>query len=85
MAARAFADSGAAVVLAARDGKALDAVAKSIESAGGRILALPTDVRDAAAVEKLVQQTLTTFGRLDMAFNNATDGPCPLHLPRSIL
>ena len=78
--ARAFADSGAAVVLAARDGKALDAVAKSIESAGGRVLALPIDVRDAAAVEKLVEQTLIAFGRLDMAFNNATDGPLPAPL-----
>src|SRR5262252_5879616 len=78
--ARAFADSGAAVVLAARDGKALDGVAKSIESAGGRVLALPIDVRDAAAVEKLVGQTLITFGRLDMAFNNATDGPMPAPL-----
>ena len=78
--ARAFADSGAAVVLAARDGKALDAVAKSIESAGGRVLELPVDVCDAAAVQKLVQQTLKTFGRLDMAFNNATDGPLPAPL-----
>jgi len=78
--ARAFADVGAAVVLAARDGKALGAVAKSIESAGGRVLALPIDIRDAAAVEKLVQQTLDTFGRLDMAFNNATDGPPPAPL-----
>src|SRR5215471_10295524 len=80
MAARAFADSGAAVVLAARDGKALDSVAKSIESAGGRVLALPTDVGDAAAVQQVVQQTLNTFGRLDMAFNLATDGPRPAPL-----
>jgi NAD(P)-dependent dehydrogenase (short-subunit alcohol dehydrogenase family) len=80
VAGRAFADAGAAVVLAARDGKALDSVAKSIESTGAKVLALPTDVGDAAAVQQLVQQTLNTFGRLDMAFNNAMDGPMPAPL-----
>jgi NAD(P)-dependent dehydrogenase (short-subunit alcohol dehydrogenase family) len=75
--AAAFARSGAAVVLAARDQAALDAVAESIRAAGGRALAVPTDIGDAAAVERLVQRTLDTFGRLDCAFNNATDGPLP--------
>jgi len=78
--ARAFADAGAAVVIAARDGKALDSVAKSIESAGGRVLPLTVDVGDATAVERLIQETLNNFGRLDMAFNNATDGPLPAPL-----
>ena len=78
--ARAFADAGASVVISARDGKALDSVAKSIESAGGRVLSLSVDVSDATAVERLVQQTLNHFGRLDMAFNNATDGPVPAPL-----
>jgi NAD(P)-dependent dehydrogenase (short-subunit alcohol dehydrogenase family) len=78
--ARAFAESGAAVVLGARDGEALDSVAKSIKSTGGRVLALTLDVGDATAVEQLVQQTRNTFGRLDMAFNNATDGPMPAPL-----
>ena len=75
--ARAFADAGAAVVLAARDIHALDAVAEGIRAAGGRALTVPTDVGDVASVENLVSQTLTTFGRLDAAFNNATDGPMP--------
>src|SRR5205809_1309866 len=75
--ARAFAQAGAAVVLAARDARALDAVAAEIRAAGGRALAVPTDVGDAAAVEHLVSQTIETFGRLDAAFNNATDGPMP--------
>src|SRR6266516_2093091 len=52
--ARAFAQAGAAVVLAARDAHALDAVAAEIRAAGGRALAVPTDVGDAAAVEHLV-------------------------------
>jgi NAD(P)-dependent dehydrogenase (short-subunit alcohol dehydrogenase family) len=80
MTARAFAAAGAAVVIAARDGKALGSIANSIESEGGRALALTVDVGDATAVEQLVQQTLNSFGRLDMAFNNAMDGPLPAPL-----
>ncbi len=78
--ARAFAQAGAAVVLAARDTRALDAVAGEIRAAGGRTLAVPTDVGDAASLEHLVSQALDTFGRLDAAFNNATDGPMPAPL-----
>jgi len=73
--ARAFAEAGAAVVLAARDAQALEAVASSIRSAGGQALAVPTDVGDDASVEHLVQSALAAFGRLDAAFNNATDSP----------
>ncbi len=78
--AHAFAQAGAAVVLAARDQQALESVAESIRAAGGQILVVPTDVGDAASVEQLVRQTLNTFGRLDAAFNNATDGPLPAPL-----
>jgi len=78
--ARAFAEAGAAVVLAARDGAALEAVAGAIRAAGGRALAVPTDVGDAPSVERLVGRALEAFGRLDVAFNNATDGPPPAPL-----
>ncbi len=78
--ARAFADAGAAVVLAARDAMAIEAVAERVKAAGGRALAVPTDVGDAASVESLVRRILDTFGRLDAAFNNATDGPPPAPL-----
>ena len=78
--ARAFAGAGAAVVLAARDGAALEEVAQSIRSEGGRALGVPTDLREAAAVERLVASALGAFGRLDVAFNNATDGPRPAPL-----
>jgi NAD(P)-dependent dehydrogenase (short-subunit alcohol dehydrogenase family) len=79
--ARAFARAGAGVVLAARTADALDAVALEIEAAGGRALAVPTDVGDAVAQHRLVERTLEKFGRLDFAFNNATGGPRlqPLH------
>jgi NAD(P)-dependent dehydrogenase (short-subunit alcohol dehydrogenase family) len=78
--AHAFAQAGAAVVLAARDGVALEAVAQEIRGGGGRALAVPTDVGDEAAVKALVQAAVDTFGRLDVAFNNATDGPPPAPL-----
>ena len=78
--ARAFAQAGVAVALAARDGNALTALAREIEAAGGRALAVPTDVTEPAAVAALVEQTVATFGRLDAAVNNAGGGhrPTPL-------
>jgi NAD(P)-dependent dehydrogenase (short-subunit alcohol dehydrogenase family) len=78
--ARAFARAGAAVVLGARDKQALEEVAEGIRKEGGQVLAVRTDVGDAASVERLVQQAEEAFGRLDAAFNNATDGPLPAPL-----
>jgi len=78
--AQAFARAGAAVVLAARDEAALKEVADGIRAEGGQALAVKTDVGDAASVEQLVAQAVDTFGRLDVAFNNATDGPMPAPL-----
>ena len=78
--AEAFAAAGAAVVLGARDITALNAVAGRIGDAGGRALAVQTDVSDAKSARNLVDQALSAFGRLDAAFNNATDGPKPAPL-----
>ncbi len=78
--ARVFAESGATVVLAARDGQALDAVAQDIRAGGGQALAVPTDVGDPDSVRRLVDQALAAYGRLDAAFNNAGDGHAPTPL-----
>jgi NAD(P)-dependent dehydrogenase (short-subunit alcohol dehydrogenase family) len=78
--AQAFARAGAAVVLAARDKDALEQVAEGIRAGGGQALAVPTDVGEPASVERLVRRAEETFGRLDAAFNNATDGPMPAPL-----
>jgi len=67
-------------VVAARDKDALEQVAEGIRAEGGQALAVPTDVGDPASVEQLVRQAEATFGRLDAAFNNATDGPMPAPL-----
>ena len=79
--ARAFSSAGAAVALAARDEAALDRLADELRDAGGQTLAVPTDVGDAEAVRRLVDQTVAHFGRLDIACNNAAGGghpPTPL-------
>ncbi|HEY1639857.1 MAG TPA: SDR family NAD(P)-dependent oxidoreductase [Streptosporangiaceae bacterium] len=78
--AEAFAAAGAAVVLGARDLTALQAVAGRIEAAGGRALAVRSDVADAGSMRDLVSQAVTAYGRLDAAFNNATAGPMPAPL-----
>jgi NAD(P)-dependent dehydrogenase (short-subunit alcohol dehydrogenase family) len=79
-AAEAFAAAGAAVVLGARDAAALESVAKRIEARGGQAIAVRTDVADLASARNLVDQALARYGRLDAAFNNATDGPRPAPL-----
>jgi NAD(P)-dependent dehydrogenase (short-subunit alcohol dehydrogenase family) len=78
--AEAFADAGAAVVLAARDAAALESVAQKIRARGGRATAIRADVSDADSVRSLVESALDAYGRLDAAFNNATDGPMPAPL-----
>ena len=66
--ARAYAEAGAGVVLAARNADALDRVARDI---AGDVLVVPTDVTDDDSIANLVDQTLMNFGRLDVACNNA--------------
>jgi NAD(P)-dependent dehydrogenase (short-subunit alcohol dehydrogenase family) len=79
-AARLFAFQGATVVAAARDEQALATVAAEIQRAGGEATAVPTDVTDPDAVERVVATTVERYGRLDGAFNNAGQGhqPTPL-------
>jgi NAD(P)-dependent dehydrogenase (short-subunit alcohol dehydrogenase family) len=73
----AFAKAGAKVVLAARNVKALESLAASIDPKRGDVLVIQTDVTDPISVERLVDKTLERFGRLDLAFNNAGEGHVP--------
>jgi NADP-dependent 3-hydroxy acid dehydrogenase YdfG len=76
--ALAFAAEGAAVALAARTRQDLAAVAAEVRERGGRALAVPTDVTQDAAVEKLVEEIVGDFGRLDIlvtAAGTASFGP----------
>jgi NAD(P)-dependent dehydrogenase (short-subunit alcohol dehydrogenase family) len=69
-AARAFAQDGARVVLAARrKEEGADAVAL-IEAIGGEAAFVATDVTDSASVRRMVSFCVGTFGRLDFAYNN---------------
>ncbi|MEW2400792.1 glucose 1-dehydrogenase [Streptomyces sp. NPDC046862] len=70
-AARAFADSGAAVVLADLDPDAVHNVAEEITGRGRRAIGVVCDVTDEQQVEAAVRRAVTEYGRLDMAFNNA--------------
>lgn len=66
-----FASEGAAVVVADVDEPAAQSVAERIAADGGEAMAVPVDVRDGAAVEAMVEATLSEYGRLDAAINNA--------------
>src|ERR1700691_3263752 len=69
--AKAFAAAGASVVLADWNEKEVQAAAIELASKGHKILAIRCDVSDDAQVEAMVKQTVSTFGRLDAAYNNA--------------
>jgi NAD(P)-dependent dehydrogenase (short-subunit alcohol dehydrogenase family) len=69
--ARAFAESGASVVLADWNETAVHSAAEELTARGHKSLAIRCDVADDAEVEAMVQQTVATFGRLDAAYNNA--------------
>lgn len=70
-AALAFGRAGAGVVLAARNGQALDDVARQIEASGGRALPAVTDVAEWLQVERLAQTAFERFGRIDTWVNGA--------------
>jgi NAD(P)-dependent dehydrogenase (short-subunit alcohol dehydrogenase family) len=69
--ARAFAESGASVVLADWNEEAARTAADELAAKGYKTLAIRCDVSDDAQVEAMVEQTVARFGRLDAAYNNA--------------
>jgi|TARA_Y100000588_G_scaffold341097_1_gene384880 NAD(P)-dependent dehydrogenase (short-subunit alcohol dehydrogenase family) len=71
--ALALLEEGYSVALAGRRGELLEAVVDE-SGANAKIIAVPTDVGDPRAVEHLFETTRSTFGRLDLLFNNAGSG-----------
>jgi len=67
----AFAREGARVAVLDRTEDALRHTADAIKDAGGEVLVIGCDVSVPAQVEAAVARTVETFGRLDIAFNNA--------------
>lgn len=81
-AARVFSQEGATVVLAARREDRLAALAAELRDKGGQAAHVVCDVTVAEDAARAVDFTVSTFGRLDSAFNNAGLGGdrTPLHL-----
>src|SRR6266498_5045436 len=69
--ARAFAEAGAAVVLADVNEASVKAAVQKLVAAGHKAIAVRCDVSDDAQVATMVDRTVAEFGRLDAAFNNA--------------
>jgi NAD(P)-dependent dehydrogenase (short-subunit alcohol dehydrogenase family) len=69
--ARALLQEGYAVALAGRRADPLEQTASGAGASRDRILVVPTDVSQPAAVEALFTRTREQFGRLDLLFNNA--------------
>jgi NAD(P)-dependent dehydrogenase (short-subunit alcohol dehydrogenase family) len=69
--AKAFAEAGAAVALADINGDGARSAAEDLVAAGHKAIGVRCDVGDEAEVAALVEQTVSTFGRVDAAFNNA--------------
>src|SRR6266487_6236035 len=69
--ARAFAEAGAAVALADVNEKAVRSAAEELVAAGHKAIGIRCNVAYEAEVAAMVSQTVSTFGRLDAALNNA--------------
>jgi len=60
--AKAFAEAGAAVVLADIDENAVRSAAEELVSAGHKAIAVRCNVADEAEVAAMIEQTVSTFG-----------------------
>ena len=69
--AKAFAEAGAAVVLADINAEALRMATDELTAVGHQVIGVTCDVADEAQAAAMVERTVAAFGRLDMAFNNA--------------
>jgi NAD(P)-dependent dehydrogenase (short-subunit alcohol dehydrogenase family) len=67
----AFARTGAKVVVGDVLMEGADETCRQIRQLGGECIAVPCDVSKSTDVKTLVEKTITTYGRLDYAFNNA--------------
>lgn len=66
-----LAHQGANLVLAARDQAALKAVVDACIQAGGKAIAVPTNVAKPEDCQQLIEQAIATFGQIDILVNNA--------------
>ncbi len=76
----ALAKAGYSLVLAGRRKEPLDKVAGEVNAAGSQALAVPTDVSKRESILALFDKVKSSFGRLDVLFNNAGIGAPPVPL-----
>jgi NAD(P)-dependent dehydrogenase (short-subunit alcohol dehydrogenase family) len=69
--AQAFAEAGAAVAITDINEAAAETAADALNKAGHKALGLRCDVSDESQVAAAIEKTVSTFGRLDAAYNNA--------------
>ena len=69
--AEGLAEMGANLVLCARKKERCEEAAESLRGNGVQTLALGCDVKDKAAIQQVVDETLAKFGRIDILINNA--------------
>ncbi len=69
--AKAFAAAGAVAIIAERNETAAASVSAEIMKAGGRALAVTTDVADPASIDEMVEVVEDEYGRIDILVNNA--------------
>jgi NAD(P)-dependent dehydrogenase (short-subunit alcohol dehydrogenase family) len=66
-----FAREGAQVVVNARSEESIRPVAEEVEGTGAEVLAVAADVSKSADVERMVNETVERFGKIDVLINNA--------------
>ncbi|NQW19539.1 MAG: SDR family oxidoreductase [Chloroflexi bacterium] len=69
--AKAFADEGCSVVIAARNAERLNTAAAELSSEGATVVAIPTDVTNEEQMISLFAKTMAQFGKLDVLVNNS--------------
>ena len=69
--AHALADTGAHVIVCARDGDDIEATAEEIREGGGSATAMRADVRDEFDVERLMERAAREGGAIDIVVANA--------------
>jgi len=65
----ALAEAGADVAIAARNEKRLAEAAEEVRLQGHKVLTVPTDTTDASQVQKMVEQVVSEFGKIDILVN----------------
>ncbi|OAI44081.1 hypothetical protein AYO38_02310 [bacterium SCGC AG-212-C10] len=70
-----LAEAGADVAIAARKPESLEEAAEAVRATGRKAAVIPTNVRDIAALQTLVDETKKQLGRVDILVNNAATNP----------